>query len=124
MDTSFHSADERDDVRIKSGQPVTHSGPGLTVGQTLSPTAGRKPEARLRFSLARDSGATCQPKSGRGAGRSTAIEFRGAAPGSTSTCASHEVGALYLNPMDEYEVRRLREFFELLDEWDRAEVKQ
>ena len=51
--------DERDAVRKNSGQPVHQSGPGLT-GPTLSPTAGRKPEARPPV----------QPKTGRGVGQS------------------------------------------------------
>ena len=50
---------ERDAVRDNSGQPVHQSGPGLT-GPTLSPTAGRKPEARPPV----------QPKTGRGVGQS------------------------------------------------------
>jgi hypothetical protein len=36
---------ERGAVRNDSGLPVDHSGPGLGVGPTTPPTAGRKPEA-------------------------------------------------------------------------------
>jgi hypothetical protein len=50
---------ERDAVSYKSGQPVHQSGPGLK-GPTLSPTSGRKPEARPPL----------QPKTGRGLGQS------------------------------------------------------
>jgi len=41
----FVRAGKRDAVRNNSGKPVDHSGPGLGVGPTNPPTAGRKPEA-------------------------------------------------------------------------------
>jgi len=52
---------KRGAVRNNSGLPVDHSGPGLEVGPTTPPTAGRKPEAcppSLPF----------QHKSGQGSG--------------------------------------------------------
>jgi hypothetical protein len=58
METGKRSA-----VRNNSGLPVDHSGPGLGVGPTTPPTAGRKPEAcpPSSFSLS-------QRKSGQGSG--------------------------------------------------------
>jgi len=55
---------KRDDVRKESGQPVDHSGPGLGVGRTLPPTAGRNPEACPPDFGARCSPAPSQHKSG------------------------------------------------------------
>src|SRR5438309_1542627 len=56
---------KRGAVRNKSGLPVDHSGPGLGVGPTTPPTAGRKPEAcPPSFPLS-------QSKSGRGSGGGT-----------------------------------------------------
>jgi len=52
---------KRGEVRNNSGQPVDHSGPGLGVGPTTPPTAGRKPEACPPISAS-------QHKSGQGSG--------------------------------------------------------
>jgi len=51
---------KRGAVRNNSGLPVDHSGPGLGVGPTTPPTAGRKPEACPPDSL----GTLSQHKSG------------------------------------------------------------
>ena len=69
---------KRDAVRINSGVPVDHSGPGLRVGPTSSSTAGRTPEAcppdSVGFGVGADLGAgvasgvgaaSSQHKSGR-----------------------------------------------------------
>jgi hypothetical protein len=105
---------ERDAVRIDSGSPVDHSGPGLTVGPTLPATTGRKPVARLPVFHNTDQSpyevkerreaAICQPKSGQGCG--------------DSVPASDEREALALS-FDDFSISQLREFFELLDRWDR-----
>ena len=105
---------ERDAVRINSGESVTHSDPGLTVGPTLPLTTGRKPGARppsprVRtpepdgFKEHREAG-LCQPKSGQG--------FGDRVPESVG----REAPALSL---DDFTTSQLREFFEMLDRWDR-----
>ena len=55
MQNENNDTGKRGAVRINSGLPVDHSGPGLRVGPTDSSTAGRKPEA-------------CPPDSGVGFG--------------------------------------------------------
>ncbi len=90
--------DERDAVRTKSGNRVDHSLPELTVGPTLSATAGRKPEARPACSAA--PAADCQRKSGR--------EPEGRALG----------GREAAEVLDADSLRLLTGFFELLDQWD------
>ncbi len=98
MQMGEHSA-----VGSKSGEPVSQSGPGLRRPTSVA-TAGRKPAARPT---------PPQPKTGRGAGQSSAI--------------TREREALALssppeNPVesfDESAIRELIEFFELLDRWDR-----
>src|SRR5437588_8449865 len=82
-------------VDLKSGEPVYPSGPGLKR-PTPAVTAGRKPE-------------TCpsllQPKKGRGAGWNPAL------------CAGSE--APVLDALSDLDFAALRQFFELLDRWDR-----
>ena len=58
---------KRGAVRNNSGLPVDHSGPGLGVGPTTPPTAGRKPEACPPPLPLPPS----QPKTGRGSGGGT-----------------------------------------------------
>jgi len=90
---------KRSAVRNNSGKPVYPSGPGLGVGPTPPPTAGRKPEA-------------CpyppQPKTG--------WELEGKALGGREAPA--------LNSLDAVSLSQLRQFFELLDRWDREAHEQ
>src|SRR5512146_2922733 len=92
---------ERDAVGRNSGQPVTHSGPGLRR-PTLPATAGRKPEARppvlydpAQLEQARAAG-LAQPKSGPGCG--------------AGSPASAEREAPALN-LDQFSLSELRRFF-------------
>lgn len=55
---------KRGAVRNNAGLPVDHSGPGLGVGPTTTPTAGRKPEACPPLLSVPPS----QTKSGQGSG--------------------------------------------------------
>lgn len=96
---------ERDAVRKKSRQSVTHSDLELTVGLTLPPTAGRTPEARPPVSP-RESGAACQRQSGPGCGT-----------GSPAERAEREAPAL--KHLDEYQISLLRQFFDILHRWKR-----
>jgi hypothetical protein len=45
MSVNDDNTGKRGEVRINSGEPVDHSGPGLRVGPTTSLTADRKSEA-------------------------------------------------------------------------------
>src|SRR6202011_267123 len=95
---------ERNAVHLKSGQPVSPSGPGLK-GPTLPPTADRTSAARLitRQSALRSGGNLLQHKRGRGLGQS---------PMSAE-------GALPSPSLDPSEIAKLVELFLLLDAWDR-----
>jgi hypothetical protein len=75
---------KRGAVRNNSGEPVTHSGPGLGVGPTTPMTAGRKPEAcppdcgvdvgvgvGVDVGVAVDVGSISQHKTGPGSGGGT-----------------------------------------------------
>ena len=116
---------ERGAVGSNTGPSVSHSDPGLRR-PTSPATVGRKPAARPPIS---------QPKSGRGAGQGSAIQSRREAgvpsersslgweaPGSFSASAAREAGALNasdLESLDEYSIRQLIEFFQILHRWDR-----
>jgi hypothetical protein len=101
-------------VRINSGLPVSHSGPGLSNGPTLSATAGRKPEpspANLLACTTISRIQACeaglpQPKSAPGCGAGGPAMFR-------------ERDALALESLDVESIRQVIGFFELLDRWDR-----
>lgn len=110
------NTDERDAVRNNTGQPVSHSGPGLAVGPTLPQTTGRTPGARPPSSPA-EGGVLCQPKSVQGGGDGIPAEGARAC-----ACAeeSSEREALAASDLDDYSISLLIEFFLILDEWDRA----
>ena len=95
---------ERNAVHLKSGQPVSPSGPGLKE-PTLPPTADRTSAAHLitRQSALRSGGNPLQHKRGQGLRQS---------PMSAE-------GALPFPPLDPSETAKLVEFFLLLDTWDR-----
>jgi len=94
---------ERNAVRLKSGEPVSHSGPGLRE-PTLPVIADRTSAACLMNPQSVfGSGGFLQPKSGRGLGQS---------PMSAE-------GALPLPLLESADVAGLVEFFLLLDAWDR-----
>jgi hypothetical protein len=97
------NAGKRSAVRNNSGEPVHPSGPGLGVGPTPPPTAGRKPEA-------------CPPKS-------LGVSIR-PAPSQHKTGRVPEGGALGGREapalsLDAFSVSQLRQLFGLLDQWDR-----
>lgn len=89
---------KRSAVRHKSEQPVANSG-SVLKGPTPPLTAGRKPEA---------SSPHLQPKSWAGCGAASPAESAG-----------REAPALTL---DDLSASQLREFFELLDRWDKEEL--
>ena len=95
---------ERNAVHLKSGKPVSPSGPGLKE-PTLPPTADRRSAARLipPQSVFGSGEGFLQPKRGRGLGQRP-MSAEGALPSSL---------------LDSAAVSRLVEFFLLLDEWDR-----
>jgi hypothetical protein len=97
---------ERDAVRSKSGQTVSHSVPGQAVEPSIPPTTGRKPGSRpSAFPAA--GGFTCLPKSVPGLGAGGPEENR-------------EREALASADLDDFAVSQLIQFFQLLDEWDRG----
>ena len=96
---------ERDAVRSKTGQTVSHSVPGLAVGPTLPPTTGRTPGARPPVFSA-EGGAPCQTKSVPGVGDGVPKE----------NC---EREALASSEVDDHSVSQLIQLFRTLDEWDR-----
>ncbi len=123
---------ERSAVRPKSGKSVHQSDPGLRR-PTPPATAGRKPEARPPVSTvcrpeveiedfeSRAAG-LFQPKTGRGAGWNPATKAQREALGSLKPSVDRDAGALdacNLESLDDYSVRQLLEFFEILDRWDR-----
>jgi len=89
---------KRNEVRLKAGEPVAHSGPGLRDEPTLPPTADRKPAACPAIS---------QPKSGREREGSALAVSGGAADGHLLTTA---------------ELMELVELFQLLSRWDREAI--
>jgi hypothetical protein len=115
---------ERGAVRPKSGKSVRQSDPGLRR-PTPPPTAGRKPAARppLSFPPLHSTDPAqrecpflpAQPKTGRGAGQSPAVQAaRSAVIQSLPTPA-------YVAPvqLENSEIGLLVEFFKILDRWDR-----
>src|SRR5438128_2313102 len=68
---------KRDAVRNNSGQPVTHSGPGLGLGPTIPNTAGLNPAA-----CPPNSDTSSQPKSGQGFGDGVPVGGKAAVPSS------------------------------------------
>jgi hypothetical protein len=104
---------ERSAVGSNAGPSVDHSDPGLRR-PTSPATAGRKPAARPPLS---------QRKSGQGFGDGVPdIESQREALGSLSPSGGREAGALdafSVASVDDYSVRQLLEFFEILDRWDR-----
>jgi len=117
---------ERSAVRPNSGASVYQSDPGLRR-PTPPATAGRKPEARppallnpdVELAVAFESRAAglSQPKTGRGAGQSPAIQSQRAALSTTSESAGREAFAHDL--LDDSSIASVIEFFKLLDRWDR-----
>lgn len=116
MKTNQANTDERDAVRNNTGQPVSHSGPGLAVGPTLPETTGRTPGARPP-SFPAEGGVLCQPKSVQGCGDGIPAESARDSACAEETC-EHEV--LAASDLDDYSTSLLIEFFLILDEWDRA----
>jgi hypothetical protein len=124
---------ERSAVRPKSGKSVYQSDSGLRR-PTPPATAGRKPEARPPVSTvcrpeveiedfeSRVAGLS-QPKTGQGFGDGVPdIETQREALRSLSPSGDREAGALGasgLESLDDYSIRQLLEFFEILDRWDR-----
>lgn len=116
---------ERSAVRPQSGKTVRQSVPALRR-PTPPSTAGRKPAARppIQFPPATVPEADCrsreaagtQRKTGRGAGRSPAIQSRREAPDSfmspdqSSSCLPYS--------LDDSQISSLIQFFETLDRWD------
>jgi hypothetical protein len=102
---------ERGAVESSSGASVDHYDPGLRR-PTSPETAGRKPAARPPI---------YQPKSGQRFGDGVPdIEPQREALGSLSTRGDREAGARDASEfLEEYSVRQLIEFFEILDRWDR-----
>ena len=104
---------ERDDVRnTNSGQTASRAVPGLRVGQTLAPTAGRKSAARPPIHSAPCAEAGAVAFEVRGAGLS---EPKSAQGFGDRVPMSVERGALGLSSDD---VSKLIEFFQLLDRLD------
>ena len=97
---------KRSAVRNNSGEPVHPSGPGLGVGRTSPSTAGRKPEACPAHLRAGDQPALSQHKTGR--------EPEGGALG---------VREAHGTNLDAHHISDLRQFFELLDRWDREATR-
>ena len=114
---------ERSAARPKSGQSVSQSDPGLRR-PTPPSTAGRKPAARppqrnlsftpLKPPLPPREAGPSQPKTGRVAGRSPAIQSRRAAPESEALSSASPLADL-----QDFELGPLLEFFKILDRWDR-----
>jgi hypothetical protein len=96
---------ERDAVRNKTGQTVSHSVPGRAVGPTLPLTTGRTPGARPPVFPAAG-GYTCPTKSVQGRGDGVPTKDR-------------EREALASSEVDDHSVSQLIQLFRLLDEWDR-----
>jgi hypothetical protein len=90
---------KRDAVRPKSGVQVAHSCPVLK-GPTLSPRAGRKPDACPTVSQVVQFAPYASAQSGRGVGQSPAAV----------ACSSE---------MDQESLDRVIAVFQLLDEWER-----
>lgn len=88
---------KRDEVRLKGGQPVDHSGPQLRDEPTLPPTADRNSAACLAIS---------QRKSGQEHEDGVLVASEGEAEARTLTAD---------------ELRQFVEFFALLDRWDRED---
>lgn len=123
---------ERSAVKSNSGATVSQSVPGLRR-PTPPVTAGRKPAARPPVLLnpvtpedmvfqSRAAGLS-QPKTGQGFGdRVPDVESQREALGSLKPSGDREAGALNASDpelLDDYSVRQLLEFFEILDRWDR-----
>jgi hypothetical protein len=116
---------ERSAVRPQSGSTVRQSVPALRR-PTPPSTAGPKPAARppIQFlpatvseddSRSREAAGT-QRKTGRGAGRSPAIQSRREAPGSFRGPVQ-SISALSYS-LDDSQISSLIQFFETLDRWD------
>jgi hypothetical protein len=90
---------KRDAVRPKSGVQVAYSCPVLK-GPTLSPKAGRKPDACPAVSQGAQFAPCASGQSGRGVGQSPA----------PVACSSE---------MNQESLDRLIAFFQLLNEWER-----
>jgi hypothetical protein len=126
---------ERDAVGPKSGPSVHQSDPGLRR-PTLSPTAGRKPEARPPFhshgsdfgvgvaTQLREAGLPYQPKTGRVAGQGPAEYHQREALDSCQTSDPREAGAHDARTADSLsddDIQKFIDFFNILDRWDRAQ---
>src|ERR1017187_2279318 len=100
-ETSQIDSGKRDAVLPKSGVQVAHSWPVLK-GPTLSPRAGRKPDACPAVSQGAHFAPCASAKSGRGVGGT---------PTAVAVACSEE--------LDAGEIDRLIAFFQLLDQWER-----
>ena len=123
---------ERSAVGPKSGPSVHQSDPGLRR-PTPPPTAGRKPGARPRSLRShalgvgialesRAAGLPYQPKTGRGAGETPAIELQREALDTSKTIGTSEAQALTARNADSLsddDIQQIIEFFKILDRWDR-----
>jgi hypothetical protein len=106
---------ERSAVDSNSGQSVHQSDPGLRR-PTPPVRDGRKPSARPRSSdslESREAGLS-QRKTGRGAGRSLAIEIEREVLDTSSTSAKRDAVDL-----DDEAISQILDVFRLLDRWDR-----
>lgn len=117
---------ERSAVRLKSGESVRQSDPGLRR-PTPPSTAGRKPAARppaLSFPkpvpndglTPREAGLS-QRKTVRGVGQSPTLQTRREAPGSFSE--PEESASVLPYALDDSHITTLIEFFQTLDRWDK-----
>jgi hypothetical protein len=113
-------AGERGAVGLKSGNSVANSEPVLRRPTTPA-TAGRKPAARPPVSRGCAAPPATQPKSWRGFGGGAPEEIareRASASGPPADdSAARKLPAL--DSLDAAAVSQLRQFFELLDRWDR-----
>lgn len=126
MDTRKSNTGERSAVRPNSGASVYQSDPGLRR-PTPPATAGRKPEARppvllnpgFESAVALESRAAglSQPKTGRGVGQSPAKDSQRIALSSSSECLKCDTPAN--DPLDDFSIASVIQFFKILDRWDR-----
>jgi hypothetical protein len=111
------SAGKRSAVRQKSGELVANSSPVLK-GPTSPDTAGRIPEACPSVLWGCAAPPSLQPQSWPGAGAGSpekiARERASASGPPTEKSVGREAPAL-----DGVSIPRLRQFFEMLDQWDR-----
>jgi hypothetical protein len=103
---------ERIAAELIPEKTVDHSVPGLKQ-RTDPPTAGRTPAARPPI---------LQPESGRGVGQSPTVPSQREAlvpPVPSDERAAFSLDAAPSEPLSEFEIQTLIQFFTTLDRWDR-----